>query len=203
MGKTWKMPPLPPKAQFLAPKIDFVTSGAGAEVMRLVGAEALAANILMLPMIIRNAANREMSIIAHEIILDAQENYVPVDVGNLRDSGDSDEAVENSTQEITQIGMWFGGEPTVEQTAHGVVDVRKYALEQHENMEYKHNDPARPQAGAKYLERPFVTKMPDIGPRIARAIAEALGMNSAFVSMALLSTDEPITMVDPDTGGPA
>lgn len=202
MGKTWKMPPPIKKPAYVAPAVDFVSGSNNGEVVRCIGADALIANLMMLPQIARDAANREMAMIAHDVIIDAQVNYVPVDTGDLLRSGDSDEASEGTTQAVNQIAMWFGGELTGEQLSVGVKDVRAYALEQHENMEFKHHDATRPQAGAKYLEKPFLAAVPTVGPRIANAVAEAMGLNPSFVAFGLLSTNEPITMVDPNTGGP-
>lgn len=195
MGKTWKAILPAKQVTFNKPTVDFVSGSNGAEVLRVTGAQALRDNILLLPVAAREAAAREMAVIAAEVIEDAKENYVPVDTGDLRDSGDSDDYVPDSTEEVTIVAMWFGGEVTAEELAHGKKDVREYALEQHENMEYRHSV-----GGPKYLERPFVKIIDTVGPRIANAIAVALNLNSSFVSMALLSGDEPITSVDPNLG---
>lgn len=197
---TWKMPPLPPKPAFQPKSVDFTSEGAGAEVLRVLGAKALAENILMLPLIAREAAAREMAIIAHDIIVDAQINYVPVQTGNLSRSGDSDPYVEGSTQQVTSIGMWFGGVVSPEALSHGVADVRKYALEQHEDMMLDHSKSiGGPLNGAKYLERPFVKMIPEINKRISVAVAAALNSNPAFINLAI--SEGSLTSVDPSFGG--
>lgn len=214
MGKTFKMPPPAPK---FVPKPPTRDSGStGAEVIRTTGCESLIENLLALPQYALDAAGREMAVIAAEVIADAQETYVPIDKGDLRDSGDSDDWVPGG-RDIQQIAMWFGGEPTSEQFAHGMKDTRKYALEQHENLEL-HHPPLKDRnfqthelqffrpGGAKYLELPFDKMMPAIYPRIGDAVASALGMNSAFVKMAITSDASgnsiaPPKSIDPNTGG--
>lgn len=214
MGKTFKMPPLPPKFVPKPPTVD--SASAGAEVVRTVGFESLMENLLALPQYALDAAGREMAVIASEVIDDAQETYVPIDKGDLKDSGDSDDWV-SGMRDLQQIAMWFGGEPTAEQATHGAKDVRKYALEQHENLEL-HHPPLKDRVahinaeqffrpgGAKYLELPFSKKIPSIYPRIADAVAATLGTNASFVKMALTSDPSgnsiaPPISVDPNTGG--
>lgn len=189
----WRMPPPLPKPDPIPRIVDFVSEGAGAEVLRVTGCAQLAANLLQLPLICREAACREMAVIAHEVIETAKATFVPIDTGDLKDSGDSDPYMPGTTQEVTDIAMWFGGEVGPEAAAHGVKDTRLYALEQHENMEYNHHGIG----GPKYLETPFNNILSDITPRIARAAAEAIGLNPNFI----IPRDEEATSVDPNEGG--
>lgn len=175
-GKTFKMPPLAPKAKFVPPTIDFESGSAGAEVsFTCRGLKSLEANLLSMPKIAVDAAGYEMADIAKEVIEDAQENFVPVDTGALKQSGDYDEYEPGKGIGIAHIAMWFGGVVGPEALEHGVIDVQAYALEQHENMEYRHNI-----GGPKYLERPFMKAMPTILPRIAEAIDKAMGGNNVM-----------------------
>jgi hypothetical protein len=122
-----------------------------------------------------DAAGAELSIIAHEIIEDAKENYVPFRTGVLKDSGDSDEYIPNRGIELTQIAMWFGGVVGPEALEHGVRSAQEYALVQHEDLTFHHEF-----GGPKYLERPYdqaVGKVPD---RLAQAVSNALGGDSGL-----------------------
>lgn len=206
MGKVWKMPVLPvtPKPVIIAPTVDNESRSANAEVLfRSTGAKSLAQTLLLLPQTYLDAAGYEMAVIGREVIIDAQANYVPYDVGDLSASGDSDEYTPGSI-DAAQIAMWFGGEIGPEAVAHGVVDVRRYALEQHENMEYHHpamkkdskgnvtgggpvggGPPGSGTGGPKYLERPLQKIEHTVVPRLAAAIAKVGDMNTAFVLMGL------------------
>lgn len=203
MGKVWKVPVLPvtPKPVIVAPTVDneHTSTNAGV-VFRSTGAKSLAQTLLLLPQTFVDAAGYEMAVIAREVIIDSQANYVPYDVGDLSASGDSDEYVPGSKAETVQIAMWFGGEIGPEAKAHGVVDVRRYALEQHENMEFHHpamnfktgvggpvggGPPGSGTGGPKYLERPLQKIEHTVVPRLAAAIARVGDMNTAFVIMGL------------------
>jgi hypothetical protein len=76
--------------------------------------------------------------------------------------------------------MWFGGVVGPEALEAGIVSAEKYALEQHENLEFKHSI-----GGPKYLERPFDKVRPTILPRVAKVIGESLGLSQAFVQFGL------------------
>lgn len=172
-GKTFRMPTIPPKLKVETPKF-FKSLGDDAEIgFQVHDATGLIGTLLSLPQVALDAAGYEMSKIANEVIDDAKENYVPVDTGNLKDSGDYDDYEPNRGQTLAQIGMWFGGDITREQALHGRnANARLYALDQHENMTYKHLI-----GGPKYLERPFQKKFPQIRDRLAGAIRAALGDN--------------------------
>lgn len=202
MGKVWKMP-LPsvtPKPVIVAPTVDNESASVNAEVVfRSTGAKSLAATLIQLPQVYIDAAGYEMAVIGREVIMDAQANYVPVDTGDLSSSGDSDEYEQGSKYGKVLIAMWFGGEVGPEAASMGVADVRKYALEQHENMEYHHpalnslglggpvggGPPGSGTGGPKYLERPLQKIEHTVVPRLAAAIAKVGDMNPAFVLMAL------------------
>lgn len=212
MGKVFKAPMQAAdvarlaKIKVVPPTIDWKSGSEGAEVyFQSKGAKSLQETLLQLGSGMMEVAVEEMTKIAAEVILDAKENYVPVDTGNLRDSGNSDEYIPNRGQTVAQIAMWFGGVVTKEEAAHGVKDVRGYALEQHENLEYHHpamdyktgfggpvggGPPGSGTGGPKYLERPLQVMEPKVVPRIASRIAEAMAeaggtiTNPAFIAFA-------------------
>jgi hypothetical protein len=169
------------KAALLAPTVDFTSGSEGADVFFSVsGIKSLSHNLLELSGASMDAAGYELATIAREIIEDAKENYCPYLFGHLKASGDSDEYQPNKGIQLTQIMMWFGGVVGPEAKEAGIVSANHYALEQHENMEFKH-----PIGGPKYLERPFDKVRPTILPRLAVAIGKALDMNPSFVSFGL------------------
>lgn len=88
--------------------------------------------------------------VGEEIMTDAKENYVPVDLGALRASGfvRSDLSFKDYT-----IKLGFGG-PSA-----------PYALIQHENMQYRHTT-----GGPKYLERPVMARAGNIGRDVASKV---------------------------------
>lgn len=202
MGKVWKMPlkAVTPKPVIIAPTVDNESrSDDAAVIFRSKGAKSLAATLLLLPQTYLDAAGSEMAVIGREVIIDAQANYVPYDVGDLSKSGDSDEFEPGSSAGRVQIAMWFGGEVGPEAASVGVVDVSAYALEQHENMEYHHpamngnrqggpvggGPPGSGTGGPKYLERPLQKMEPNVVPRLAAAIAKVNDMNPSFVEMGI------------------
>ncbi len=207
----FRMPPLPPKVKPVPVQIDYTSPGGVAEVgVQVKGLAALEANLRQMGSVAMDAAGYEMANIAAEVIEVAKDRYVPIDIGNLRDSGRSDEYQPNRGQTITTIRMWFGGtedELTVNEMEAADITGRKayfgsakrirykinpanrYALEQHENMSYDHHGVG----GPKYLEIPFNNIIHTIQPRIASAVAEAIGMGAAFVSFGIVDpTDVPV-----------
>lgn len=85
----------------------------------------------------------------------------PIDTGALRGSG----AVSAPQNTPTGIGVdiFFGG------------PAAPYALYVHEIMYYKHNAPTQ----AKYLEQPFMQRLPNIQQNMARRIIDLLKQNGA------------------------
>lgn len=85
----------------------------------------------------------------------------PVDTGALRGSG----GVSAPMQTPTGIGVdiFFGG------------PAAPYALYVHEIMYYQHNAPTQ----AKYLEQPFMERLPEIQANMARRIIDLLKKNGA------------------------
>lgn len=183
------------------PKVDFQSGGEGAEVFfQVKGLEQLAATLRSMPKIARRTAGVEMANIAHEVIADARDNYVPYKSGALHDSGDADEYSESMDSEITQIAMWFGGPLSATQghggeaavtfegerfTATGkgvstdkkkIVDAAEYAFQQHE---YMHKSYTKLGTGPKYLELPLMKIIDTIGPRIANAVGLSWGGGDA------------------------
>lgn len=186
-GKTWKLPPLPQKPKFEAPKVDWQSGGLGVDVFyQMEGMEALQNNIDMLPQFYQDVAGREMTVIASEIIEEAREKYVPYRFGALRDSAGFDEYEPGKGIRVTEIGMWFGapgsgldeGSALAVHEGLSVKDPSVYAEDQHENLSYAHpviGPVETPQA--KYLEIPVLLKAPDVPQRIASAIDAAGGPN--------------------------
>lgn len=167
------MPSIAPKLKIEPPK-SYGSLGKDAEVGFQVvqDASGLIDTLMNLPQTAMDAAGYEMSKIASEIIQDSKDNYVPVDTGNLKDSADFDDYQPNRGQTLAQIGMWYAGDITAEQIAHGLnVNAKLYALEQHENLSYRHHGGGQ----AKFLEIPFDKKFGEIRDRLAAAIREALG----------------------------
>lgn len=167
--------PMPPPPPMKPPTVDFKSAGGDSEVLRVVaevsGVKSLLANLAQLPRTARDAAGYEMSSFAHDVIAYAKEGaFVPFQYGNLESSGDFDDYVPEET-DILKIACWFGSPIGAEGLSLGVVDTSKYALIQHEDLTFNH--PL--QGGPKYLENPFTEMVPELQPRIASAIARALG----------------------------
>lgn len=178
-------------------------------------------NLMLLAEGARIAALYEMSKIVEEILIDSQDNYVPIDTGDLRESGDCDrydpeaQTGDLATPKTFRMAVWYAGaigpggslfgRMNTESTVHAGHrmgsrtrrnirtygpehlgfhlqspqfkewynrDPPKYALDQHENLSYKHglNYSGTGPGQAKYLERPFNAKRSEVAPRIASAI---------------------------------
>ena len=212
MGKLLPpLPPLRPKIAFVAPTQDFSSGNEDLAVIRSFGMKALLANLAILPAAIVDAAGFEVATIMREVILESQETYVPVDTGDLSESGNSDEYVAGSgVGGIATLRAWFG--ESMGETAHarGVHDPYLYALEQHENTEL-HHPPLHTRTkemaghaffrpgGPKYLETPFNNKAPSVAPRVGKAISETLTFSAPFADIAMEAG--PATVVNPDAGG--
>lgn len=171
-GKTFRLPPIAPKLKIEPPKV-YQSLGADPEVgFQVSDATGIIDTLLNLPQVAMDAAGYEMAKMAQETIQLAQSGYVPIDTGNLNDSGDWDEYEPNRGQTLAQIACWFAGDVSREQALHGrTTSPQKYALDQHENFTYRH-----PRGGGpKYLEKPFMEKSAEMASRIAGAISEALG----------------------------
>lgn len=85
----------------------------------------------------------------------------PIDTGALRGSGGVS-APMNMPQGIG-VDIFFGG------------PAAPYALYVHEIMYYQHNAPTQ----AKYLEQPFMERLPDIQKNMARRIIDLMRKNGA------------------------
>jgi len=189
--KTFRMPSAaPPKApQPPPPPPAWKSGGETADVYydtrdafyKMTGMNALQQNLEMLPEYLQDVAGTEMANIAADVIANAKNGFVPWKLGHLSDSGRSDDYEPGQGVGITEIGMWFGGPPdaggggaamsaaVVEQEGLSVIDPSKYALVQHEDLSFNH-----PMGGgAKYLEKPLLAMLPNILPRLAKAINEA------------------------------
>lgn len=120
MGKVWRPPPAPPKLVIQPPKVDVKSGGADADV-QCIGSGSLKAALLALPSVSLDAAGNEMSRIMHEVIVDSQENYVPVLSRALKNSGDSDPWEPGSTRNVNaaEIRGWFGAPGDGEAAAGG------------------------------------------------------------------------------------
>lgn len=101
------------------------------------------------------AAKAEAYQFGEEVMADSKQNYVPVDTGLLRSSGNVQ--TEDHGNRFRVI-LGYGG------AAAG------YAIHVHENLNAYH----RPPTQAKYLERPFRAAAPRFAPRIAEAARKAM-----------------------------
>lgn len=173
---TWRLPPLPPKPRMERPKVDFVSGGADSDVsVSYSGLEALEANLRKIGEYAMDAAGYEMANIQRDVIADAKgdswdTSLVPIQFGDLRDSGDHDEYKPGRGQSFIQIASWFGAPIGPEASEAGIKDTSIYAAAQHEDLTYQHE-----YGGPKYLEIPFERHRPTVAPRIAKAVANALG----------------------------
>ena len=188
--KVFRAGNIPAKLVIIPPKIDFQSGGEGADLfMSVKGLDALAATLRSMPQVAKDAAGFEMADIAHEVIDDADANYVPWETRALLESGNADEYVAGSGAEITQIAMWYGqtiSESAKEAIGRAIIagdisgkprDPSQYAEIQHEDMSFNH-----PRGGGpKYLEIPLNKIVGTIGPRIASKVAEAWGAGGASI----------------------
>lgn len=193
MAKTFRMPAIPPKLKAPEPPKVYGSLGKEAEIgFQVSDATGMIETLLSLPQVALDSAGYEMARMGQEIIEEAQEpQNVPVDTGNLRDSGDYDNYEPNRGQTLAQIGVWFAGDATAEQIAHGrkTADVKTYALEQHENRSLRHPHGGR----AKFLEIPFTNKISEMQERIAAAIRSALGGDLLrYLTSGNAGTSEPL-----------
>jgi hypothetical protein len=85
----------------------------------------------------------------------------PIDTGALRGSGGVSAPI-NTPQGIG-VDIFFGG------------PAAPYALYVHEIMYYKHNSPTQ----AKFLEQPFMERLPAIQQNMARRIIDLIRKNGA------------------------
>lgn len=198
-----KLPPLPQfkspaniEATKKAPEITFQSGSEGADVyFQATGLGALEENLKSLGRVAMDAAGYEMAAIMREIIIDSQENYVPVDSGDLHDTADSDEYQPNRGETITKIAAWYaapgqGAErvaaPTrasrarlaeLHEIGGSIHDPAKYALDQHENPTYVHglNWSGSGLGQPEYLKRPFDAKVPSMLERIGKAVGIGIG----------------------------
>lgn len=90
-----------------------------------------------------------------EIMTDSKENYTPVDVGTLRDSGYVDDPDIRGGKVGVEIG--YGGE------------AEDYAVVQHEDMSLHHTV-----GGPKFLEIPFNEHANGMDDRIAERVKRRL-----------------------------
>jgi hypothetical protein len=86
----------------------------------------------------------------------------PIDTGALRGSGGVS-APMNTPQGIG-VDIFFGG------------PAAPYALYVHEIMYYKHNSPTQ----AKFLEQPFMERLPEIQQNMVRRIIDLIRKNGAM-----------------------
>lgn len=193
----WSMVPPPPMPS-IRKKADYKSGGADADVeFEVRGIDYLEQLLRWYPKATRAVAGLKMADILSEILADSKENYVPRDTMALHDSGAHDEYDPAIDQDITQLAIWYAapGYANVsadtnfvtatdvegkvigtyrQSTGHGggmvLKQPERYALEQHENMEYKH-----PFGSAKYLEIPFNKRAHNVPAEIAAAISDYLG----------------------------
>lgn len=190
MGKTWRLPPIPPKLVVAPPTQDLRINTSNPDVyFKVTGSKSLQDTLLRIGIVARNAVGAEMSAIGRDIIDDARE-IVPQLSFRLRDSGDCDQYQPGDPLEI---GVWFGGLPTGESSGlenvsfakasqsglHEQVDPSVYAAEQHETLHMNYTTPG---TGPKYLERPFMEHSATVERRLAIAIENAMGggLNQIF-----------------------
>lgn len=86
----------------------------------------------------------------------------PVDTGALRGSGGVSAPIQ--TQQGIGVDIFFGG------------PAAPYALYVHEIIDNYHNAPTQ----AKYLEQPFMERLPEIQANMARRIIDLLKQNGAM-----------------------
>lgn len=105
---------------------------------------------------VRQAAARGLLLFGEAVMTDSKENFVPVDLGNLRASGH----VRGPFFEAGDIAVRLGfGGPAVQ-----------YALIVHEDMTARHTV-----GQAKYLELPVIQNAPKMAPFVAMHIRAVTG----------------------------
>lgn len=124
------------------------------------GADDLLEQLRALPERALRAAGAELYQRAEAIMADAKENYVPVDLGALRDSGHVEPPV--FADDGVRVTLGFGGA------------AQDYALIQHEDMSLHHPNGG----GPKFLERPLLQHGETLVQDMADGIRSALGMTS-------------------------
>lgn len=96
------------------------------------------------------AAAQAMYELGNEVMNESKADYVPVDTGTLRDSGQVDMEIDGST--ITVI-LGYGGA------------AKDYAVIQHEDLTLHHTH-----GQAKFLETPMLAKAPEVQSRLFKII---------------------------------
>jgi len=121
--------------------------------MRTIGVQQMVERLRALGKKVPKSAAATLNKFANVIITDAKQNYVPVDDGPLRSSGTVEPVKQDGN--VVSVRMGFGDGASA-----------GYALAVHEHLS-DHSPPSwkkaknvkfggTPQAGPKYLERPFL-----------------------------------------------
>ncbi len=96
-------------------------------------------------------ATAALFIEAQEILTRSRQDFVPVDMGILR----SDSGVTNPTRSAkAEVTIWYGAGPA-----------EKYAIPQHERLDFKHTV-----GGPKYLERPLLEAVSGMAARLGKRV---------------------------------
>jgi len=103
------------------------------------------------------AAAAELYLEAEAVMADSKENFVPVDLGILRNSGYVAPPAVNGSEIVVELG--YGGA------------AKDYAWIQHEREDFHHDV-----GQAKYLERPLLYAVRGMAGRLARGIRSRLGL---------------------------
>ncbi len=93
---------------------------------------------------------------AEELVAIIRQEWVPVDQGDLRDSGKSERVKTGKTTKATRVV--FGGPKA------------PYAWLQHENLDFRHRV-----GSAKFVERPLFRKMSGMSVRLAADVRARAG----------------------------
>ncbi len=96
---------------------------------------------------------------AEKIMTRSKLEFVPVDTGNLRNSG---HVVPEVTKRDVTMTLGFGGPAGIGNTGRSNDDEVGYAIVVHEDQEALHKT-----GEAKYLETPFMQAIPGMAQRIA------------------------------------
>lgn len=103
------------------------------------------------------AAKRVLFREGEKIMTDSKQRFVPVDLGELKDSGFVDKPVVKPFTQTVSVTLGFGG------------IAKAYALIQHENLGFKHKT-----GGPKYLERPVDLAAKRVSRNVGQAIGRAI-----------------------------